>query len=98
MAACRIIPVLRVESFLSPCLQLHSSQKHAFEPRLFCCMQWVSAVFSNGDGGAGTSGDGDDEADGDEENNGSFSVHDKDLWLIGKDHSTLSLHPFTQHV
>lgn len=41
-------------------------------------MQWVSAVFSNGDGDAGTSSDADDEYDGDEENNGSFSVHDKE--------------------
>lgn len=40
-------------------------------------MQWVSAVFSNGDGGAGTGGDA-DEYDGDEENNGSFSVRDKE--------------------
>ena len=53
-------------------------------------MQWVSAVFSNGDGGgAAASGDGDDEDDGDEEDNGSFPVHDKEWWLMGKDHGTL---------
>ena len=49
----------------------------------------MSAVFSNGDGGAAAGGDGDDEDDGDEEDNGSFPVHDKEWWLMGKGHGAL---------
>ena len=80
MATCRVIPVLRMGSFLSPWLHFSCTSHKGvlLSPGFFCCVQWVSAVFSNGDGGAAAGGDGDDEDDGDEEDNGSFPVHDKE--------------------
>lgn len=67
-------------SFLSPWLHFSyiSHKGVLLSPGSFAACSGFLLFFSNGDGGAGACGDGDDEDDGDEEDNGSFPVHDKE--------------------